>query len=104
MLVAAVVVGLAGCLLFPKAATTALFVAAAMAVVMLGTFNTRGRLRWWGLLLAAGGAGILYRMWFHKELPPRLVLGLGIAVLLFIYAAGGAIGAEIGKARRRNSS
>jgi hypothetical protein len=103
ILVATVVVGLAGSLLFRKAVPTAIFVAVAMAAVMLGAFDSRGRFRWWGLVLTAGGAGILYRAWFHQELPPRLLLGLGIAFLLFLYAAGGAIGTVIGKARSRGS-
>jgi hypothetical protein len=100
ILVGALALGLAACLLFPRAPLLALFATAAMAVIMLGTFDTRGRFRGVGLVVSAGGVGVLYRILFHQGLPNRLLLGLGAAVLLFVYSACGAIGATIGKARR----
>lgn len=103
ILVAAAILGLAGCLVFPNSRPLALLVAAGMAAIMLGTSDTRGRFRAVGLVISAGGLGVIYRFWFHQALPNRLLLGLGLAFLLFVYAAGGAIGATVGRARRHRS-
>jgi hypothetical protein len=100
ILVGAVVLGLVACLLFPKSPLLALFATLGMAVIMLGTFDTRGNFRGVGLLVSAGGVGILYRILFHHGLPNRLLLALLAAVLLFLFSACGAIATTVGKARR----
>lgn len=104
VLVGAVVLALVACLFFRKTPQLALFAVLGGAGIVLGTFDTRGRFRAVGLLVSAGGVGVLYRILFHQGLPNRLLLALVAAALLFVYAACGAIAHTIGKARRASSA